>query len=581
MRKTFFWLFILSFALLVSCREDEPPNDNGNGENELENLFPAEKDKEFDDGSSIVFPELNKQLIADLELLCKIWGFLKYHHPEVGKGNYNWDYELFRILPGYLQVKNTEERDMALLDWINKYGTIPACPTCVETPSSAYIKPDLLWAENSNMNNALKEKIRDIYQNRHQGEHYYIRIDSSNPEFLHENPHAFYYPDAGFRLLALYRYWNMINYFFPYTYLTDKNWDDILPEYLPLFILANDRLEYETAALQLISEINDTHASFNGGVAVEIARGNYYAPFRVWFIEGKLAVTDYYNLGLMEASGIKIGDVITHINGETIETIIESRKKQYPASNKAAQLRNMSFDLLRSAQNTINIQTEQTGQITIQLYQRNELNLYGSYKVNTNEKCYKLLDDSIFYVTLASIKTEDIPDIRNALNYTKGVIIDIRNYPSTSAIFALLSYFVSASAPYAKFTIGNTNNPGEFTFTPPYIIQSAGEIYQSKLIVIVNEISQSHAEFTAMALRAGNNTTIIGSTTAGADGNVSTINLPGGLQTKISGIGVYYPDGTGTQRVGIVPDVWIEPTIEGIREGRDELLEKAINLVNE
>jgi len=84
-----------------------------------------------------------------------------------------------------------------------------------------------------------------------------------------------------------------------------------------------------------------------------------------------------------------------------------------------------------------------------------------------------------------------------------------------------------------------------------------------------------------MAFRAGINTTIIGSTTAGADGNVSTIMLPGGLRTMISGIGVYYPDGTETQRIGIVPDIEIHPTVEGIRNGRDELLEKAIDLINQ
>jgi len=48
----------------------------------------------------------------------------------------------------------------------------------------------------------------------------------------------------------------------------------------------------------------------------------------------------------------------------------------------------------------------------------------------------------------------------------------------------------------------------------------------------------------------------------------------------ISGIGVYYPDGKETQRIGIVPDLEIKPTIEGIKNGRDELLEKAIEIIN-
>lgn len=47
----------------------------------------------------------------------------------------------------------------------------------------------------------------------------------------------------------------------------------------------------------------------------------------------------------------------------------------------------------------------------------------------------------------------------------------------------------------------------------------------------------------------------------------------------ISGIGVYYPDGSPTQKVGIVPDIEVKPTVQGIREGRDELMEKAVSLI--
>ena len=125
-------------------------------------LLPADTDKEFDNGSAIVFPPINERLINNLDLLGKLWGFLKYHHHQVGKGNYNWDYELFRILPAYLKVENTTERDKILLDWINKYGEIPVCTTCKETPSDAYLKPDLSWAEKSDMNNDLKRKVQEI-----------------------------------------------------------------------------------------------------------------------------------------------------------------------------------------------------------------------------------------------------------------------------------------------------------------------------------------------------------------------------------------------------------------------------------
>jgi C-terminal processing protease CtpA/Prc len=48
----------------------------------------------------------------------------------------------------------------------------------------------------------------------------------------------------------------------------------------------------------------------------------------------------------------------------------------------------------------------------------------------------------------------------------------------------------------------------------------------------------------------------------------------------ISGNGIYYPDGRETQRTGIVPDIEVKPTVQGICEGRDELLEKAVEIIN-
>lgn len=549
-------------------------------------LLPAEKDTEFDNGSNISFSILDKKTVDNLELLGKIWGFLKYHHPEVGKGNYNWDYELFRVLPEYLNVSSNKKRNKVLLDWIAKYGEIhtEASPRSVQ--GDAFLKPDHEWINSNDMSADLRMVLNRIYANRHQGDHFYIGMfpGVGNPEFKNENQYsAMPYPDAGFRLLSLYRYWNMIQYFFPNKHLTDKDWSDVLREYIPLFVSARSELEYEMVALRVIGEISDTHANlWGGGDKLYQLRGDYFAPFRVEFVENKLVVTDHYNPELIGDGEFAIGDVVTHIDGREIDAMIDSLRIYYPASNEPTRLRDISSDLLRSSKSAINVRYISSGEereTELKLYNRKQLNIYGWYKINENEKCYKLLDGNIGYITLASIKVEDIPDIKREFKNTKGIIIDIRNYPSTFVPFLLGSYFVSADTPFVKFSKGDINNPGEFTLTSALKIPKAGETYESKLVILVNEFSQSQAEYTAMAFRAGSNTTIVGSTTAGADGNVSTIFLPGGLRTMISGIGIYYPDGTETQRVGIVPDIKIERTITGIISGKDEVLEKAIEVI--
>ena len=550
-------------------------------------LAPAALDKEFDKGSGIDVITINKESTSNLELLGRIWGLMKYHHPKVAEGQYNWDYELFRMLPNYLTVKDNKARDKYLTKWISKYGALKACKDCKATAEKAFLKPDLAWIKTTGLSAALQKKLEQVYQNRHQGAHYYIKMAPGvgNPVFMHERAYeTMPYPDAGFRLLTVYKYWNMINYYFPYKHLMDKDWNTALNMYIPKFNAAKDELAYEFAAVQMIGDIQDTHANLWGGNnKIMEWKGTFYPPVHTRFVENKLVVVDYYNTALKEKTGLEIGAVINKINGKTVEAIIKENQKYYPASNQPTRLRDMSRDLLRSTKETAEIEYTQNGKTQtkmLNLYDVKELDYYSWYS-KSEGKCYKLIGEDIGYVTLANIQAEDILNIKGAFKETNGLVIDIRNYPSTFVPFLLGSFLMPEETAFVKFTNGNINNPGEFTYTSPLSIPSSKKPYKGKVVVLMNELSQSQAEYTAMAFRAGPNTTVMGSTTAGADGNVSRIVLPGGLRTMISGIGIYYPDGKETQRVGIVPDIEVLPTIEGIKQGKDELLEKAIEFIRQ
>src|SRR5258705_5722831 len=146
-------------------------------------------------------------------------------------------------------------------------------------------------------------------------------------------------------------------------------------------------------------------------------------------------------------------------------------------------------------------------------------------------------------------------------------------------VFELGQHLVSDSTAFVMFTDGDTRNPGAFAWDQTVSLIPEKPHFEGKVAILVDEVTQSSAEYTTMALRSRPGTIVVGSKTAGADGNVSTIPLPGGLRTMISGIGVFYPDHRPTQRGGIVADVVALPTIAGIRAGRDEVLETAIQRV--
>jgi C-terminal processing protease CtpA/Prc len=189
---------------------------------------------------------------------------------------------------------------------------------------------------------------------------------------------------------------------------------------------------------------------------------------------------------------------------------------------------------------------------------------------------FQRLGDDIAYLKLSTLKRADVAAHMAAAAGSRGLIIDLRNYPREFVVFALGSYLVDRPTEFARFTKGDLGNPGAFHWTNAMALYPQALRYAGKVMLLVDEVSQSQAEYTAMALRVAPRAKVIGSTTAGADGNISPFALPGGLSTLISGIGVFYPDRRPTQRVGIIPDIEVRPTLAGIRAGRDEVLEAAI-----
>jgi C-terminal processing protease CtpA/Prc len=103
-----------------------------------------------------------------------------------------------------------------------------------------------------------------------------------------------------------------------------------------------------------------------------------------------------------------------------------------------------------------------------------------------------------------------------------------------------------------------------------------GDVYQGKVVMLINEDAASQAEHTCLFFEAATAVTFIGTPTMGANGDVTTMVLPGNLVVRFTGHNVRHADGRQLQRVGIQPTVEVAPTIRGVIDGRDEVLEAAI-----
>ena len=418
-------------------------------------------------------------------------------------------------------------------------------------------------------------------QSRREQSNYYISFAPDigrNPIFQNENPYPrMKWEDAGYRFLSLFRYWNMIEYFFPYKNLIEKSWDEILKEYIPKMVTCNDELAYKLTILSLIGEIHDTHANI-WDKSLDDFFGKKIVPLEVKFAENKVVIVKKSNL-LSSNWHINVGDIITEVNGIKIEKIVAEKIKYCPASNYTAKLRDVSNRLLRTNDNSLILTLENrttTYTETVNTV-RSTAFRFGDTAVASHSEIGK----EIGYIYPGTLKKGEIDEIMKSFRDKKGIVIDLRCYPSDFIVFRLGKYLMPEPTEFAKFTTTSLTNPGLFAFIKPLKVgEKNPDYYKGKVVILIDEKTQSQAEYTAMALRVAPKATVIGSTTAGADGDVSSILLPGNIRTMISGIGVYYPNDSETQRIGIVPDIEIKSNITRIREGKDEVLDKAIELIN-
>ena len=541
---------------------------------------PASPDSEFGVRSGIALEELTPIQIENLVTLGRVWGFLKYHHPRVTAGERSWDYDLFRIMPLILAAPNRDEANIAMSHWIDGLGPVPDCVSCVHLEQrDIALVPDLGWIYNQTaLGELLSGRLQRIYADRVADQQFYVSLVKhvGNPSFLHEDSYAaIQHPDSGYQLLALYRFWNIMQYWSPYRSVAKQEWVEVLAEFIPKVALAKDKDAYQLAMMGLIAKANDTHANLWSSIRLRPPAGDCVVPIDVRFVDQQAVVA-----GNKELLMFKVGDVIEAVDGVPLTRLLTDWRPLYADSNEAARARDTGRSLSRGKCGTAKLQILRDGEeIEIASDRLPQAKKPAILTHDLAGDTFRLLSKDVAYLKLSSVKAADVPRYIDQAKGTKGLVVDIRNYPSEFVVFALGSLLVTKHTPFATFTLPDLSNPGAFHFGYTVALDPKSPHYDGKVIILVDESTQSQAEYTTMALQATPNAIVVGSQTAGADGNVSPIPLPGGLSSMISGIGVYYPDKAPTQRVGVRIDVKAKPSLNGIRTGRDEVLEVGIRQI--
>ena len=522
---------------------------------------------------------------AAIARLIEVWGFVKYHHPHALDGRLAMDPEFFALYPQIRAASSLEKADRVLTDWIERIGTGPACDPCASEPDPAQVaiaSTTPVWL--AGLPPELSEGLQAIYANRGAAQaNFQIAKDPGvgNPAFANEPDytHSGRTGEEAVHLLALARQWNLLRYWFPYRDVMDRQPAALLPEAVSDFLAAQTDIERQQARLRFAAAADDGHVNIMAYREAGTPPGECASPYGWQFVEGRLALDGRAAEG---ADALQRGDVVTAIDGVSLDELADRYGSMIAASNTSWRERMLAMVLARGACGERQIAVERGGAsmtVAIEWLPASETKISPYPAFGREGEVIQQIDD-ITYVRFADLKRDQLPDLLEAANAGDGLILDMRGYVSDFLVFELGKLLVDEPTEFVTFTAADVSAPGRFLWGARPVLQPdpQGRSISVPVVAIVNAATVSSPEYHAMAWRAAG-VTIVGSTTAGADGNVSTLPLPDGAGMRFSGIGVYYPDQSPTQRIGIVPDVMAAPTLAGLAAGRDEQLELAVEQI--
>ena len=395
------------------------------------------------------------------------------------------------------------------------------------------------------------------------------------------------YPPTEYRVLAAFRVWAVVNYFFPYKEYTGEDWNDTLRHFIPRMEGAKDALDYALAVVEMVTHIHDSHGSATSPVLRKYF-GEASAPIRVRAIEGLPVITGFTDAQAAKDAGLEIGDVILKVDGVDASRRIAERLKYMANSTPQS---GMFYATERSL---VRGPKDSTATFTVRDLHDQVREVKVPRKVEYMPKTQgdrtgdilRVLPGNIGYADLDRLPASQVDEMFEKFKNCLAIIFDDRGYPQgtawqiaprltdkTDVVAALFKRHDPMTPDLPNGELFSSQTVTTFLQRLP---RTDKKRYHGRTVMLIDERTVSQAEHTGLFFEAANGTKFIGSPTEGANGDVTFLSVPGGIYVRFSGQGVWHADGRQLQRVGLQPIVEVRPTLTGIRAGKDEVLDKAI-----
>ena len=373
--------------------------------------------------------------------------------------------------------------------------------------------------------------------------------------------------------------WSLFQHFYPYFDQIETDWDSVLVSSMKVAAGARDR-ETGTRNLRwLVAQLDDGH----GNVVDPLQfRDMKSLPLSFGWVEGQLVIL------ASDEDAINVGDVVMQIDGEAAQVRLETDEKLISGSPQ--------WKRYRSTQALSRV-TGGVKKVTLKLTRGDkewETKVAAGMRRPPLPKKRPVIDaieegnengvDAIYYVDLGRAEPKDVDPMIDQLANAKGIVFDMRGYPRGTQY--LFQHMTDEHLMSAKWLVSEQVRPdrvdmASFGSRKRWQMPPRSPRFKGKFVFLTNGSAISYAE-SCMAIIANYELAeIIGTPTAGANGNVNPFELPGGYRVTYTGMRVVNHDDSQHHVVGVKPTIPLEPTIEGIRDGRDELLEEAIKRLSE
>jgi C-terminal processing protease CtpA/Prc len=384
--------------------------------------------------------------------------------------------------------------------------------------------------------------------------------------------------DRTTRLADVALAWNVFQHFYPYFDAVQTDWPGELRRALATAATdAGEQAFLKTLRL-MVAALHDGH----GGVYSPSQYTAGQIPLLWKWVEDQLVVTQVATGG---AGELKPGDVVLAINGRPArdeladaESLISGATPQWRRWNAVRRLGSGRRD------EPVRLEARHPDGTTFTTNLTRSLPPFGpgSLEEARPEKIAEL-KPGIFYVDVSRIEAADLKAALDRLAGARGIVFDLRGYP-TQAALAVIGHLTGQPVSSARWNVPVITRPDHQGWqweTSSWSVQPQAPRFQAKAAFLTDGRAISFAETYMAIIENYHLAAIVGGPTAGTNGNINPFTVPGGYRLTWTGMKVLKHDGSRHHGVGIQPTVPIAPTLEGVAAGRDEVLEKGIEVVSQ